>query len=220
MSGSFITFEGIDGSGKSTQLRMLASVLRIQGLEVVTTREPGGTSLGKRLRAALLDAHEQVDPLAELLLFAADRAHHVRTLLRPALETNHVVLSDRYADATRAYQGAGRNFTPELINQVIEIATEGLQPDLTLIFDLSVAECVARTRRRSNGLNKADRIDSEDAGFHTRVRQAYLQIAEDEPERVRLVDATGSIEETHERVLEIVLPFLKGGGQGTGVGGR
>jgi len=113
MAGAFITFEGIDGCGKSTQLRLLASELRVRGLEIVTTREPGGTTLGKRLRAALLDVDEQVDPLAELLVFAADRAHHVRTLLLPALETNQIVFSDRYADATAAYQGAGRGFEPD-----------------------------------------------------------------------------------------------------------
>jgi dTMP kinase len=208
LAGAFITFEGIDGSGKSTQLRLLASHLRLSGLEVVATREPGGTNLGKRLRAALLDAEEQVDPLAELLLYAADRAQHVRTLLKPALETSHIVLSDRYADATVAYQGAGRGFPPALIAQVVELATGGLKPDLTLIFDLSVAECVSRTRRRSHDENVADRLDSEDAIFHTRVRNAYLQIAADDPERVRLVNASGSINETHALVLDIVKKFL------------
>lgn len=219
MAGAFITFEGIDGSGKSTQLRMLASTLRLRGMEVVVTREPGGTSLGKRLRAAVLDAHEQVDPLAELLLYAADRAQHVRTLLRPALETSHIVLSDRYADATVAYQGAGRGFPPELIAQVVELATGGLKPDLTLIFDLSVAECAARTRRRSDGEQSADRLDSEDATFHTRVRNAYLQLAANEPERVRLVNASGSANETQALVQEIVDSFLERKGIGVGDGG-
>jgi dTMP kinase len=216
VAGAFITFEGIDGSGKSTQLRMLASLLRLRGLEVVATREPGGTSLGKRLRAAVLDAQEQVDPLAELLLYAADRAQHVRTLLRPALETSHIVLSDRYADATVAYQGAGRGFTPELIAEVVKLATGGLKPDLTLIFDLSVAECTARTRRRADNESTADRLDSEDAAFHTRVRNAYLQIAANEPERVRLVNASGSINETHALVQEIVNQFLEKRGIGAG----
>jgi dTMP kinase len=214
VTGAFITFEGIDGSGKSTQLRLLASALRLRGLEVVQTREPGGTNLGKRLRAALLDVQEQVDPLAELLLYAADRAQHVRTLLRPALASNHIVLSDRYADATVAYQGAGRGFPPELIAEVVELATGGLKPDLTLIFDLSVAECVTRTRRRGDGENTADRLDVEDAAFHTRVRNAYLQIAAAEPSRVRLVDASGSVNDTHARVLEIVMPFLEEKGLG------
>ena len=208
MAGAFITFEGIDGSGKSTQMRMLASELRLRGLEVVTTREPGGTSLGKRVRNVLLDLQEQVDPLAELLLYAADRAQHVRTLLRPALESGHLVLSDRYADATVAYQGAGRGFPPETIEEVVHLATGGLKPDLTLIFDLSVAECTTRARRRAHN-GQVDRLDTEDAAFYTRVRNAYLQIAEAEPERVRLVDASGSIDETHSRVMEIVMTFLK-----------
>src|SRR6266852_7306107 len=117
MAGAFITFEGIDGCGKSTQLRLLASELRVRGLNVVSTREPGGTPLGQRLRAALLDVQEKVDPLTELLVFAADRAQHVRKHLRPALAAGQIVLSDRYSDATVAYQGAGRGFSPQLISQ-------------------------------------------------------------------------------------------------------
>src|SRR5213075_2336865 len=148
MAGAFITFEGIDGCGKSTQLRLLSGELRVRGLDVVTTREPGGTTLGQKLRAALLDVQEQVDPLAELLVFAADRAQHVRSLLLPALAANKVVLSDRYADATVAYQGSGRGFKPELIKEIVQLATGGLTPDLTLLFDLTVAESTVRTRRR------------------------------------------------------------------------
>ena len=207
MAGAFITFEGIDGCGKSTQLRMLANALRLHGLDVVTTREPGGTSLGQRLRAALLDVEEQVDPLAELLVFAADRAQHVRKQLRPAVETNHVVLSDRYADATVAYQGAGRGFDPKLIREIVDLATGGLKPDLTLIFDVSVDESTARTRRRADSKQK-DRLDIEDAAFHARVRDAYLEIAKAEPDRVRIVDAHGSSDQTHSLVMEIVMPLL------------
>jgi len=209
VAGAFITFEGIDGSGKSTQMRMLASVLRMRGYEVVTTREPGGTPLGKRLRTALLDAQAEVDPLAELLLYAADRAQHVRRLLRPALETGYIVLSDRYADATVAYQGAGRGFTPELIEEVVELATGGLKPELTLIFDVSVAECLTRTRRREMTEQGKDRLDAEDVEFYVRVREAYLKIAAAEPERVRVVDASSSVEETHTRVVRIVTSFLE-----------
>ena len=208
MAGLFITFEGIDGCGKSTQLRLLASELRVRGLEVVTTREPGGTSLGQKLRAALLDVQEQVDPLAELLVFAADRAQHVRQLLLPVLRNNQIVLSDRYADATAAYQGAGRGFKPELIEEIIRLATDGLKPDLTLLFDLSVAESAVRTRRRL--ANKySDRLDSEDAEFHTRVRNAYLEIARTETERVRIINARGSVQETHQAVMNMVMPSLK-----------
>ena len=208
MAGAFITFEGIDGCGKSTQLRLLASELRVRGLEIVTTREPGGTRLGQRLRAALLDVEEQVDPLAELLVFAADRAHHVRTLLLPALEAGRVVLSDRFADATVAYQGAGRGFKPELIREIVQLATGGLTPDLTLLFDLSVAESAVRTRRRVASKN-SDRLDSENAEFHTRVRNAYLEMAKAEPERFRIIDARGPVQETHETVMNIAMPFLK-----------
>jgi len=215
LTGAFITFEGIDGSGKSTQLRMLASVLRLRGMDVVQTREPGGTPLGARLREALLDAQEQVDPLAELLLYAADRAQHVRALLNPALAGGRVVLSDRYADATVAYQGAGRGFEPSLVNEVVALATGGLKPDLTLLFDLSVAKSGERSRQRTKGGEGAtkDRLELEAEIFHTRVRDAYLQIAAAEPERVRVVDASLSVEEIHAHVLEIVVPFLEGRGQ-------
>ncbi|PYS92931.1 MAG: dTMP kinase [Acidobacteria bacterium] len=213
MAAAFITFEGIDGSGKSTQLRMLASELRLRGINVIVTREPGGTSLGARLRAALLDTEEQVDPLAELLLYAADRAQHVRQLVRPAIETGHVVLSDRYADATVAYQGAGRGFPPALIDEVIALATGGLMPDLTLLFDLPVAESLARHKRRADEGDARDRLDAEDEAFHARVRNAYLQIAAADPDRVRVIDATRSIEETHARVLELVMPLIESRGQ-------
>lgn len=208
MAGVFITFEGIDGCGKSTQLRLLASELRVRGLEVVATREPGGTSLGQKLRAALLDVQEQVDPLAELLVFAADRAQHVRQYLQPALALGQIVLSDRYADATVAYQGAGRGFEPKLIQEIVQLATDGLQPDLTLLFDLSVPESAVRTRRRVAAKN-TDRLDSEDAEFHTRVRNAYVEIAKANPDRFRVIDARGSVQETHRKVMKIVMPFLK-----------
>lgn len=215
MTGTFITFEGVDGSGKSTQMRLLAAALRSQQCEVLTTREPGGTPVGLKLRAALLDAHEEVDPLTELLVFAADRAQHVRRVLRPALAAGQIVISDRYSDATVAYQGAGRGFSPELISQIVELATEGLKPDLTLLFDLSIDESGARTRRRSEGKHKneaGDRLDSEDVAFHTRVREAYLRLAAAERDRFRIVQSNGSVEETHLQVRRIVLPFLESRG--------
>lgn len=210
MASAFITFEGIDGCGKSTQLRMLASELRLRGREVIATREPGGTPLGVRIRQLLLDSEEQVDPLAELLLYAADRAQHVRSHVRPALDSGQVVLSDRYADATVAYQGAGRGFPPELVSELVALATGGLMPHLTLIFDLPVDESQRRqeARRTSKG-QKRDRLDSEDAAFHTRVRDAYLRIAAAEPERVRVIDASGSVQETQGLVMRAVMPFLE-----------
>ena len=208
LPGTFITFEGIDGSGKSTQLRLLANFLHSKNCDLLLTREPGGTPVGNKLRAALLDAHEEVDPLAELLVFAADRAQHVRRVLRPALEAHQVVFSDRYADATAAYQGAGRGFSPHLISEIIELATEGLQPDLTLLFDLSIEESNSRTRRRSDAKRRGDRLDSETADFHARVREESLRIAHKNPDRVKVVETNRPIEETHARVKEIIVPFL------------
>ena len=212
MAGTFITFEGIDGSGKSTQLRLVSNFLREHGCETVLTREPGGTTIGSRLRAALLDANEEVDPLTELLVFAADRAQHVRRVLRPALAAGQVVISDRYADATVAYQGAGRGFDSSLISQIVELATEGLVPDLTLLFDISVRESTSRTMRRSNARNKRDRLDIEHADFHERVREAYLQIATSEPDRVKVIDTSGSVETTQGLVKAILIPFLRSRG--------
>lgn len=195
---------------------MLASELRLRGHEVVVTREPGGTPLGNRLRKVLLDAGEQVDPLAELLLYAADRAQHVRTLVRPAIESDHVVLSDRYADATVAYQGAGRGFGHTIVMELVALATGGLMPDLTLIFDLPVDEGQRRTHRRTRSRSKPDRLDAEDATFHMRVREAYLKIAEADPARVRVVDASGSVQETHQQVMKLVLPLIEGRQHGGG----
>jgi dTMP kinase len=213
--GTFITFEGIDGSGKSTQLRLLNNFLRARGCDALVTREPGGTTLGLRLREALLDAHEEVDPLTELLVFAADRAQHVRRKLLPALESGAVVISDRYADATVAYQGAGRGFPPELISQIVQLATGGLKPELTLLFDVSIEESTSRTTRRSSNSSKnpatargRDRLDIENAEFHTRVRDAYLRLANAEPDRIKVIDTSGPVEQTHLRVKQVVVPFL------------
>lgn len=208
MRGKFITFEGIDGSGKSTQLRMLASELRLRGFDVLATCEPGGTPLGRRLREAFLETEETVAPLAELLLFAADRAQHVNFLVKPALESNKIVISDRYSDATAAYQGAGRGFDEQTIKQVIRLATGGLKPDLTLFFDISVNEAISRTNSRSDGGEQKNRMDSETVEFYERVRTAYLQIAENEPERFRVVEASGAVDEIKMKVSELVTDFL------------
>jgi len=209
LRGKFITFEGIDGSGKSTQLRMLASELRFREFDVLTTCEPGGTPLGRRLREAFLETEETVAPLAELLLFAADRAQHVNFLIKPALENGKIVISDRYSDATAAYQGAGRGFDEETINQVISLATGGLKPDLTLFFDLSVSEAILRTHSRSNDGERRNRMDSETIDFYERTRASYLKIAANEPERFRVIDANGAVEEIKTKVLETITEFLK-----------
>jgi dTMP kinase len=208
LRGTFITFEGIDGSGKSTQLRMLANELRVRGFNVLPTSEPGGTPLGRRLREAFLETEENVAPLAELLLFAADRAQHVNFLVKPALAEGKIVISDRYTDATFAYQGAGRGFSESIVNQVIELATDGLKPELTLFFDLPIEKAVLRTNNRTDAGEQKNRMDKETAEFYVRVREAYLKIAEREPERFRTINAEGSTDEVQMRVVKIVTEFL------------
>jgi dTMP kinase len=211
LRGRFITFEGIDGSGKSTQLRLLAGDLRVTGFDVLTTLQPGGTPLGRRLREAFLETEENVHPMAELLLFAADRAQHVNFLIKPALAAGRIVISDRYADATAAYQGAGRGFDEKIINQVIRLATDGLKPDLTLFFDIPIEKAILRTSARTDNetIQNKNRMDSETTDFYERVRAAYLKIAAKETKRFKVVDADGSIENVHARVSELVNKFLK-----------
>ena len=207
MDGTFITFEGIDGSGKSTQLSLLVDVLASKGVDAVCTREPGGTPLGRRLRAAFLETEEEVAPLAELLLFAADRAQHVEYLIKPAVAAGKVVISDRFADATAAYQGAGRGFPKDTIEQLITMATGGLKPDLTLIFDLPVKDAIGRMSDRSH-TDVPNRMDAEDAVFYERVRASYLEIADREPERVHVIDAAAPAEEVAVAVSALILPYL------------
>jgi dTMP kinase len=208
LSGKFITFEGIDGSGKSTQLRMLAGDLRSKGVDLITTQEPGGTPLGRRLREAFLETEEAVAPISELLLFAADRAQHVEFLIRPALAAGRVVISDRYADATFAYQGAGRGFEQETVDKVIDLATGGLKPDLTLFFDISVNTALERTRTRRDVEATENRMDRETSEFYQRVRDAYLGIASRDTDRFRVINSEGSIEDIQREVASTVLDFL------------
>jgi len=210
--GKFITFEGIDGCGKTTQLRMLERILSSRSVPFISTREPGGTELGTTIRAALLNvSRHAVEPLAELLLYSADRAQHVREVVLPALEAGQIVLSDRFYDATTAYQGFGRGFDLKLIEELNTLATSGLKPDLTLLFDLDVKAGLARVQRRSDfakvdeGEEQADRLDLEPLEFHERVRQGYLDIAKAEPERFRIIPAAGSIDSVRSLVSEAVL---------------
>ncbi|MCG3163327.1 MAG: Thymidylate kinase [Acidobacteria bacterium] len=211
--GKLITFEGIDGCGKSTQMRLLERYLAERGFTVVPTREPGGTVLGKKIRSALLDGGEgSVEPLAELLLYAADRAHHVRRVIMPALNEGKVVLSDRFYDATTVYQGYARGFDLTLVNQLNELATGGLKPDLTLLFDLDVETGLKRTLKRGAGTGaeaaQPDRLDQEPMTFHEQVRAAYLEIAAREPQRFRVIPAAGSVEETFELVIKEIQNLL------------
>ena len=187
---------------------MLAGELRLRGIDIVATHEPGGTPLGRRLREAFLETEETIAPMAELLLFAADRAQHFELLIKPALAEGRIVISDRYADATFAYQGAGRGFPEHTVNEIIDLATGGLKPDLTLFFDISVERALERMLERDETVTRTNRMDAETAEFYTRVRQAYLGIAHSEPKRFRVLDANGSVEETHAKVLNVVRDFL------------
>jgi dTMP kinase len=209
LRGKFITFEGIDGSGKSTQARLLTGELRLRGYNVLPTMEPGGTPLGRRLREAFLETEETVAPLAELLLFAADRAQHVEFLVKPALAEGKIVVSDRFADATVAYQGAGRGFPEKIISRIVSLATGGLKPDLTLFFDLPIEKAILRAKSRDDSETVRNRMDAETTDFYKRVRDAYLKIAEKEAKRFRVVEADGAVEEIRARVMEIITDFLK-----------
>lgn len=194
-----ITFEGIEGCGKSTQARLAARWLESRGTRARPEREPGGTPIGARLREILLDgASRAMDPVAELLLMAADRRQHVIETLNPALARGEIVLCDRFSDATLAYQGGGRGLDPAMVAAADRWATEGLRPDLTLVFDCPVATGIARAIKRDGAAGA--RFEGEPEAFHERVRQAYLEIARREPERVKVIDATGGPDEVFEEV--------------------
>jgi len=185
----FITFEGVEGCGKSTQLKLLDDRLRAAGRDVRATREPGGTPLGERLRAILLDgARAPLDPIAECLLFEADRRQHLVEVIRPALAAGAWILCDRFSDSTEAYQSAGRGLDSAFIEAVDGRVRDGISPDLTLLYDLDAAEGLARTRRRDA---RTDRFQSEELAFHERVRRRFLEIARREPDRVVIVPAHG-----------------------------
>jgi dTMP kinase len=187
VTGLFITLEGGDGTGKSTQAALLGDWFTERGREVVFTREPGGTDLGVEVREIVLHSRGHIAPRSEALLYAADRAHHIATLVRPALDRGAVVIQDRYIDSSVAYQGAGRVLDPDEVRRVSEWATEGLYPDVTVLLDLDPV--VGRERLHSD--NKPfDRLETEALEFHVRVREAYLGMAATEPERFLVVDAT------------------------------
>jgi dTMP kinase len=188
----FISFEGIDGVGKSTQIRFAEEYLKVRGREVVCTLEPGGTELGQEIRNLLLHRKGVVAPRAEALLYAADRAHHVETKVRPALEAGKVVLTDRYLDSSVAYQGAGRNLSAEEVRNISMWAVGGLLPDLTVLVDLDPA--VAAERRKGTG-QEADRLESEKLEFFQAVRNEFLKLAAAEPNRFLVVDATETPEQ-------------------------
>jgi dTMP kinase len=209
----FITFEGLDGCGKSTQLERLAQALRAQGTEVVTTREPGGTSTGERIRNILLDSATMgLAPMAELALMFASRAQHIKEVVQPALQAGSVLLCDRFTDSSEAYQGGGRKLGSGPILELHRVLCEGLQPTLTILMDSDVAASIERARRRNKahaakvGAPEGDenRFEQENRAFFERVRNAYLAIAAREPERMVVVDARGTADETHKKIVDIV----------------
>lgn len=203
--GFFLTVEGIEGSGKTTQVARLDQLVRSTGQNVVVTKEPGGTALGDRIRAILLDPQEEgMDPLAELFLYAASRRQHVVELIRPSLERGAIVICDRFTDATLAYQGFGRLLELDRLRQINDLATDGLRPDLTVILDVPEGFGLDRARARNAAaqLDHESRFEGEDLRFHRRVREGYLALAEAEPERYAVVDASGSADEVFGRLLE------------------
>jgi dTMP kinase len=203
--GLFVTLEGGDGSGKTTQAEALERWLVDRGRTVVRTREPGGTEVGVEVREIVLHHRGDIAPRAEALLYAADRAHHVATVVRPALARGEVVIQDRYIDSSVAYQGAGRVLDPVQIRTLSEWATEGLVPDLTVLLDLDPA--IARGRL-DEARTRYDRLEAEASEFHDRVRRAYLGLAQEAPERFVLVDATWPVEEIAAAIRERVAALL------------
>jgi dTMP kinase len=208
--GFFVALEGGDGSGKSTQQRLLAGWLTGLGHEVVTTREPGGTATGVALREVLLTHRAGGDalaPRAEALLFAADRAQHVAQVVRPGLARGAVVVSDRYVDSSLAYQGAGRALPAVEVGEISRWATGGLLPDLTVLLDVDPATAAAR-RVRDAGRTGEDRMEAESLAFHARVREQFLALAARGPERYLVLDAAASADDVHRRVREHLAPLL------------
>ena len=214
MSGAFITFEGLDGCGKSTQMEKLGTALRAAGHEVVTTREPGGTAIGERIRELLLDSRTLgLDAKTELALMFAARAQHVEQVIRPALEAGKIVLSDRFTDSSEAYQGGGRKLGTEPVRALHRALCGDLQPQLTILLDCDPARSVGRARRRNrdhrhNGADE-NRFERENQKFFERVRLAYREIARREPRRVVVIEAQRKIEVVHREILAAVEKMLK-----------
>jgi dTMP kinase len=223
--GKFITFEGLDGTGKSTQLRKLAAALRRAGHKVVETREPGGTATGEKIRRVLLDSKtEGLSPLAEMTLMFASRVQHIAEIIEPALERGHIVLCDRFTDSTEAYQGYGRKLGSENVLQLHRILCKNLQPDLTILLDFDPGMSLGRARRRNQlranrakngpgGTTKShsdeNRFEQQNRAFFARVHEGYRAIARREARRVIVVNANGTPSQTHRKIMEVITQKLK-----------
>jgi dTMP kinase len=209
--GKFITFEGLDGCGKSTQLENLAAALRAEKIDVVTTREPGGSAIGERIRAVLLDSRTAgLDPQAEMALMFASRAQLIAEVILPALAAGNWVLCDRFTDSTEAYQGAGRGLGSEPVLELHKVLCGSVWPDLTILMDSDVNSSVSRARRRNKTAeHDENRFEKESLAFFTRVHEGFLKIAEREPGRVVKIDARPPIEEVHEEIVRVVWSKLR-----------
>jgi dTMP kinase len=211
--GKFITFEGLDGCGKSTQMGKLAEVLRADGFDVISTREPGGTAIGERIRGVLLDSSNEMAPMTELTLMFASRAQQIAEVIEPALRAGTIVLCDRFTDSSEAYQGAGRQLGPKTVLAMHKIVCGNLQPDLTILMDSDPARSVERARRRNLELQKGatdeNRFEQENRAFFERVHRQYLTIARREPKRVVQVNARRPIETVHREIVESVRNRLR-----------
>ena len=214
MRGRFITIEGPDGCGKATQPELLVKAPREEGRGVIVTREPGGTRVGEEIRSLVLSAKfKEMRPLTELLLMSASRSQHVLEKIAPALKEGKIIVCSRFTDATIAYQGYGRGFDIPLIEKVNVIATTGVWPDLTIILDIDVREGLRRaikTDKAEARSGEGDRLESEEIGFHERVRAGYLEVAKKYPARVKVIDASGTIEEVRAAVMKEVRASLDG----------
>ena len=205
--GRFITFEGTDGAGKTTQIQRLTADLRQVGYDVCLTREPGGTPISEQIRDMLLNPdHSEMAAITELLLYAASRAQHVSEVIKPALAAGKVVISSRFADATVVYQGYGRGLDLERIHRLNRIATDGITPDVTFILDLPVEMGLQRVQNSRGGL---DRLEREKIEFHRRLRDGYQTIAQQEPQRLKIIDAQGSPEQVYAQIQAIIQPLLQ-----------
>ena len=210
----FITLEGIEGAGKSSQLKNIVAFLEARGYECVTTREPGGTAIGGRIRGILLDpVNSDLDARAELMLYVADRVQHIKTVIEPGLAQGRVVLCDRYFDATLVYQGYARGLDKGLIRELHRLVCRNLTPDLTLLFDLDPGTGLARAWRQINNGGRKDhesRFEQEKLAFHEKVRSGYLELARDDPRRFRIIDAARDQEQVAAAVQEALAVFLNG----------
>lgn len=206
MGGKLIVFEGVEGCGKTSQMQLCSNWLKSLGISVILTREPGGTKLGSYLRSLLLESENTVAEVTELLLYAADRAQHVEQELKPSLAAGKYILCDRYTDSTIAYQGYGRGLNFKLIHQLNDIATAGLESDLTIWLDIDVEVGLSRKRKDEA---KLDRIEQETIAFHRRVQQGYAELAASNPSRIVRVDGSLSKETVHQMIQDILRVHLK-----------